>query len=94
MRRPFHWKLLSLITRFFEMKVVLKITPERFVASGGKLDTDKRYVSKTHFGGYEWPGPATETLYQTSGGVGFKNRPLIGPYNSIWYDSGKFYLDI
>lgn len=64
------------------------------MASAGKLDTDKRYVSKTIGAGYEWPGPATETLYISGGNVGYKNRQLIGSYNPAWQDPGAFFLSI
>lgn len=76
------------------MAEVLRITPERFIASGGKLDTDKRYVGKTLGAGYEWPGPSTETLYLSGGNVGYKNRQLIGGYNPNWQDPSAFYLSL
>lgn len=76
------------------MTAVLLITPERFMASAGKLDADKRYVGKTIGTGYEWPGPATETLYKSSNGIGYKNRQLIGSYNPGWQDPGAFFLSL
>lgn len=73
--------------------IVIEITPQRFVASGGKLDSDKGYVQRADDGRFRWPGLTTETMYMVNGQLYFRNRNLHGGATG-WKDSGEARIDV
>jgi hypothetical protein len=74
------------------MQVIL-ITPNRFIASGGKLDSDKGYVQKDVAGRFVWPGPATETVFMVNGQLHIKNVNMHGGTTG-WKDPGEVKLTL
>jgi hypothetical protein len=73
---------------------VLLITPTRFIASGGKLDSDKRYASRAAGGRFAWPGASTETIFQSGGHLHIKNIALTGGYATGWTDPKEMQMTI
>lgn len=74
------------------MQVIL-ITPTRFIASGGKLDSNNGYVQKDAAGRFAWPGPATETVFMINGRLHIKNVNMHGG-TIYWVDPGEVKLTL
>lgn len=77
------------------------MSPTRFIASAGKLDSEKRYLQQMPGGRLQWPGPTAQALYMTARdsygapGFGFQNTALTpGAHNASWSDPGKLSLDV
>lgn len=65
---------------------LLLITPTRFSASNGKLDTDYRYVQISAGGRFNWLGPSTETIWWSGNNVYIRDRNITTGGYSGWAD--------